>query len=71
MHEFLQDTFFQEAVENKTRINIITMNGFQIECILVAYDRFVLKIQACDGVKLMYKHAISTIEIKEKKQKLE
>ena len=54
--------YIETCINNQHTVNIITMNGFQMVCkILEEYDDHI--VVNCGGkMKMVYKHAISTIE---------
>ena len=58
----MKDGYIETCIINQNVVNIITMNGFQMICkILEEYSDNIVVL--CGGKKKMvYKHAISTIE---------
>ena len=58
----MQDTVWQEVVEKRVPVTLYLTNGFQMRGLITAYDCFAV-IMVTDGkMKMIYKHAISTVE---------
>ena len=58
----IQNYFLAKAKQQQTPMIIYTMNGFQVKCKIIGYDRFAILVDS-DGVeKMLYKHAVSTIQ---------
>ena len=63
----IQNHFLAKAKKQRTPMIIYTMNGFQVKCKIIGYDRFAILVDS-DGVeKMLYKHAVSTIQPDEQK----
>lgn len=58
----LQDRLYQELKESRIKTRIYLVNGFQLEGIIKEVDNFTILIINEGKEKLIYKHAISTIE---------
>lgn len=57
----IQSAFLTRVTETGERVNLITVNGYQMRGRVAGHDRFALLLEA-DGVRrLVYKHAVSTI----------
>lgn len=58
----MPDTYIQEAMCAKTTVRVITINGYQMYGKIFAdNDNYIVLLS--DGVKkLVFKHAVSTIE---------
>lgn len=57
-----QTDYLENARKNKTRMSVITTNGFQMDGTIVDFDDYVITLRGNDNVDMMvYKHAISTI----------
>ena len=58
----MKDGYIETCITNRNAVNVITMNGFQMVCkILEEEDGYIVVL--CNGKKkLVFKHAISTIE---------
>ena len=58
----IQNYFLAKAKQQRTPMIIYMMNGFQVKGKIINYDRFVILVDS-DGVeKMLYKHAVSTIQ---------
>ena len=58
----IQSYFLAKAKQQQTPMIIYTMNGFQVKGKITNYDRFTILVDS-DGVeKMLYKHAVSTIQ---------
>ena len=63
----IQSYYLAKAKKQHTPMIIYTMNGFQVKCRIIDYDRFTILVDS-DGVeKMLYKHAVSTIQPDEQK----
>ena len=63
----IQNYFLAKAKQQRTPMIIYMMNGFQVKGKIINYDRFVILVDS-DGVeKMLYKHAVSTIQPDEQK----
>ena len=58
----LQDHILNHVRKNKITVTIYLTNGFQIKGKVSGFDNFTIIINSNDKDKLIYKHAISTIE---------
>lgn len=59
----LEAAKLQRCVESKTHVTIYTINGFQIHCRVVDFDRNVIVVTENGAEKMVYRHAVSTITI--------
>ncbi len=58
-------TVLNDVIGKAKLVTIFLMNGFQLKGIIVSSDDKVIMLESVDGRRLMvYKHAISTLEIK-------
>lgn len=58
----MKDSYIENCIINQHTVNIITMNGFQMVCKILEEDVDHLVINCRGKKKLVFKHAISTIE---------
>ena len=68
-HKNLQDKYLNELVHEKKTIDINLINGLVLTCKLEKFDNFSLLINYNNTSTLVYKHAISYINIKNLKKK--
>ena len=56
------DTYINEVISRNVRVRVITINGYQMCGKIIAEfdDHIILKVDNCK--KMIFKHAISTIE---------
>lgn len=54
--------YIKEAVERKLSVRIITTNGYQMCGIIIAEGDTHIVVRVGQNKKMVYKHAISTIE---------
>jgi host factor-I protein len=59
----IQDNVLQYLKEEKELIKVFLMKGFQIQGTVVDYDTFVILLESEGKKQLIYKHAISTIQM--------
>lgn len=59
----LQEQLLQEAMQKKSVITLILVNGFHIKGMLKGYDMYAVCIESDNKSQLVYKHAISTIRL--------
>ncbi|MGE6964336.1 RNA chaperone Hfq [Bacillus thuringiensis] len=59
----LQEQLLQEAMQKKSVITLILVNGFHIKGMLKGYDMYSVWIESDNKSQLLYKHAISTIRL--------
>jgi host factor-I protein len=57
----VQDDFLQTLVRGKTTVNVFLVNGIKLSGQLAAFDQFVVLLESGTGVRLIFKHAISTM----------
>ena len=60
--ENLQDLILNEVRREHTAVTMFLMNGFQLKGIVTGFDNFVVVLRADRKHKIIYNHAISTIE---------
>ncbi len=58
----LQDVFLNQARREKISITIYLVNGFQFKGMVKGFDSYTVILDSDGKQKLVYKHAISTIE---------
>lgn len=54
--------YIETCIINQNVVNIITMNGYQMLCKIIAEEADFIVVLSNDKKKLIFKHAISTIE---------
>lgn len=59
----IQDNVLQYLKEERELIKVFLMKGFQIQGTVVDYDTFVILLESEGKKQLIYKHAISTIQM--------
>ena len=57
----LQDTFLNQARQDKLPVTVFLMNGFQLKGVVRGFDSFVVIIDSDGRQQMIYKHAISTL----------
>lgn len=58
----MPDSYIEECVINRNTVNIITVNGYQMACKILHEENDYIVVLNGDKKKLVFKHAISTIE---------
>ena len=67
----IQSYYLAKAKKQHTPMIIYTMNGFQVKGKITNYDRFAILVDS-DGVeKMLYKHAVSTIQPDDQKMDMQ
>lgn len=56
------NSFIETCIINQNAVNIITMNGYQMVCKILKEDLDNIVVLCGGKKKMVYKHAISTIE---------
>ncbi|MFZ2959571.1 MAG: RNA chaperone Hfq [Candidatus Ozemobacteraceae bacterium] len=59
----IQDHILQVLKEKAVLVKIFLMKGFQIQGVVLDYDTFVILLEAEGKKQLIYKHAVSTIQL--------
>ena len=59
----IQDNILQYLKEENEQIKIFLMKGFQIQGTVVDFDTFVILLESEGKKQLIYKHAISTVQL--------
>ncbi|NLM17179.1 MAG: RNA chaperone Hfq [Candidatus Riflebacteria bacterium] len=59
----VQDTILQDLKDTKTQVKIFLMKGFQIQGTVQGFDTFVILLESEGRLQLIYKHAISTLQL--------
>lgn len=59
----IQDTILQTLKDRGTLVKIFLMKGFQIQGTVLDFDTFVILLEAEGKRQLIYKHAVSTIQL--------
>lgn len=54
--------YIETCIISQNVVNIITMNGYQMLCKIIAEEADFIVVLSNDKKKLIFKHAISTIE---------
>jgi host factor-I protein len=58
----LQDAFLNQVRKDKILVTIFLVNGFQIKGLVKGFDNFTVIVEVDGRQKLVYKHAMSTVE---------
>lgn len=58
----MKDGYIEANIINQNNVNIITLNGFQMVCKILEEDADNIVVLCGGRKKMVYKHAISTIE---------
>ncbi len=58
----LQDAFLNQVRKDKILVTIFLVNGFQIKGMVKGFDNFTVIVEVDGRQKLVYKHAMSTVE---------
>lgn len=59
----IQDYVLQYLKDERELVKIFLMKGFQIQGSILDYDTFVVLLESEGKKQLIYKHAISTIQL--------
>ena len=59
----IQDTILQVLKTKATMVKIFLMKGFQIQGVVLDFDTFVILLESEGKKQLIYKHAVSTIQL--------
>ena len=59
----IQDNILQYLKEQKEAVKIFLMKGFQIQGTVLDFDTFVILLESEGKKQLIYKHAISTLQL--------
>lgn len=59
----IQDNVLQYLKSEREIIKIFLMKGFQIQGTIIDFDTFVILLESEGKKQLIYKHAISTIQL--------
>ncbi|NLV93799.1 MAG: RNA chaperone Hfq [Candidatus Riflebacteria bacterium] len=59
----IQDNVLQYLKSEREIIKIFLMKGFQIQGAIIDFDTFVILLESEGKKQLIYKHAISTIQL--------
>ncbi|MBF0406276.1 MAG: RNA chaperone Hfq [Candidatus Riflebacteria bacterium] len=59
----IQDTVLQVLKTKGTQVKIFLMKGFQIQGVVLDFDTFVVLLESEGKKQLIYKHAVSTIQL--------
>lgn len=57
----VQNNFLDRIINEKRKITLVTINGFQMAGIIRDYDDYTVEVDCHGDVRLVYKQAISTI----------
>lgn len=58
----MPDTYIEEAMFARTNVVVYTINGYQIRGVIVHNDDDYIVVLSSGKNKMLFKHAISTIE---------
>ena len=58
----MPDSYIETCIISQHTVNIITMNGFQMICKILVEEPDHIVVLCGNKNKMVYKHAISTIE---------
>ena len=59
----IQDNILQQLKKTDEQIKIFLMKGFQIQGTVIDFDTFVILLESEGKKQLIYKHAISTVQL--------
>ncbi|MEW6709468.1 MAG: RNA chaperone Hfq [Candidatus Riflebacteria bacterium] len=59
----IQDNILQYLKDEKELVKIFLMKGFQIQGTVIDFDTFVILLESEGKKQLIYKHAVSTIQL--------
>ena len=59
----IQDNILQSLKDKNEIIKIFLMKGFQIQGTVLDFDTFVILLESEGKKQLIYKHAISTVQL--------
>ncbi|HAE40699.1 MAG TPA: RNA chaperone Hfq [Candidatus Riflebacteria bacterium] len=59
----IQDNILQYLKDKREVIKIFLMKGFQIQGTILDFDTFVVLLESEGKKQLIYKHAVSTIQL--------
>ncbi|MDD2998578.1 MAG: RNA chaperone Hfq [Erysipelotrichia bacterium] len=59
----IQDNILQYLKDEREAVKIFLMKGFQIQGVILDFDTFVIMLESEGKKQLIYKHAISTIQL--------
>lgn len=54
--------YIENCIINQNLVNIITMNGYQMVCKIISEEADFIVVLSGNKKKMVFKHAISTIE---------
>lgn len=57
----LQDAFLFVARRDRVPVTLYLTNGVRMNGTIDSYDSYIIMVKGDDGLKMVYKHAISTI----------
>ena len=58
----MKDGYIENCIINRNSVNVITMNGYQMACRILEEESDYIVVLCNNKKKLVFKHAISTIE---------
>lgn len=58
----LQDAFLNQCRKENIPVTIFLINGFQLKGLVRGFDNFTVILESDGKQKMVYKHAISTVE---------
>lgn len=61
----IQDTILNHVRKQSIGVKIYLMNGVQLKGHVIGFDDFTILLEVENDLKVIYKHAVSTIEPKE------
>ncbi|MDN5278210.1 MAG: host factor-I protein [Clostridiales bacterium] len=59
----IQDNILQYLKDEREMVKIFLMKGFQIQGTVIDFDTFVILLESEGKKQLIYKHAVSTIQL--------
>ena len=59
---YTETNYLQNLISNKTRVVVFMTNGFQMRGFITGYDQEAILFFGDGTEKMLYKHAVSTIE---------
>lgn len=61
MNESIQNESLDSLKNERRRVTVITVNGFQMKSLIACHDQCTILMEANGRRQLVYKHAVSTI----------
>ena len=59
----LEQTILNKALEEKRKVRVVIVNGYKMVCTIEDFDSNVILCSCSGEQKMVYRHAVSTIEL--------